>query len=288
MSDVTKLAFTATVVQYQHDAALGERLNIGVVLVCRDGGFAQSRFQEHLARVSAAFPGASLPNIKAACRAIASSIRSMDKQPGLFDGRTPVDLFHQVIPAADAAFTTSELFRGITANPARMLDDLFRLYVDTPQREGVRHRDEQEIMSGLLKQLKQRHVPTSYFVKKSVGPEEYQLSFKHVWTNGRMHALQPISFDLSTGDTIREKAAAWSGRLHAATPWKYEVTPHIVVARPPSAAPKPLRKAANDGHKLLRDQFSSELAKGKLQIIDEKESEGVVEQIAADYQRHHG
>jgi Protein of unknown function (DUF3037) len=148
MSDVTKLSFTATVVQYQHDAALGERLNIGVVLVCRDGKFARARFQEHLARVSAAFPGASLPNIKAACRAIVSNIRSMEKQTGLFDGRTPIDLVGQVIAAADAAFTTSELFRGVTANPARMLDDLFRLYVDTQEREGVRHRDEQEILTG--------------------------------------------------------------------------------------------------------------------------------------------
>lgn len=288
MSDLIKLSFTATVVQYQHDAALGERLNIGVVLVCRDANFAQARFQEHLSRVSAAFPGASLPNIKATCRAIASTIRSMEKQPGLFDGRTPVDLVHHVIAPADAAFTTSELFRGVTANPTRMLDDLFRLYVDTQQREDVRHRDEQEMMSCLFRQLKERQVPRNYFMKKSVGPEEYQLAFKHVWKNGHMHALQPISFDLSTGDTIREKAVTWSGRLHAASPWKYDLTPHIVIARPAPEAPKLIRNAADDGHKLLRDQFGSELSKGKLQIVDERESDVVVAQIAADYREHHG
>jgi Protein of unknown function (DUF3037) len=288
MSDVVKYSFAAAVVQYQHDAALGERLNVGVVLVCHDQHFAQARFQDHLARVSAAFPGASLPNIKATCKAIASTIRSMHKQPGLFDGRAPVDLVNQAIPAADAAFMTSELFRGVTADPARMLDDLFRLYVDTQHREGMRHRDEQEIMSSLFRKLRQRQVPKSYFVKKSVGPEEYQIPFKHVWKNGHMHALQPISFDLSTGDTIREKAASWNGRLHAATPWNYDVTPHIILARPSSDAPKVIRKAADDGHKLLRDQFRSEMAKGKLRILDEGDADSVVEQIAADYREHHG
>ena len=285
MSSVTKQRFAATIVQYQHDAALGERLNIGVVLVCPDRGFARARFQDHLSRISAAFPGASLPDIRATCKAIAGLI---NKQPELFDAKSPVELVNQVIAPADAALATSDTLKGITADPQRMLDDLFHLYIDVQQREGTRHRDEQEVIQSLLMKVNERKVPRSYFSKRSVGPDEYQLSFKHVWKNGRSNALQPVSFDLNTGENIRDKAASWSGRLHTATPWKYDVKPHIIIARPPADASKTLRKAADDGRKLLRDQFESELADGILQIVDESEADLVVDQIEADYRAHHG
>ena len=142
MSNVTKHAFAATLVQYQHDAVLRERLNIGVVLVCPDQRFARARFQDHLGRISAAFPGASLPDIQATCRAITASINELSEP--LF-AKTPVELVNEVIPPADAALATSDILRGITGDPQRMLDDLFRLYVGPHEREGTRHRVGQEM-----------------------------------------------------------------------------------------------------------------------------------------------
>lgn len=288
MADVIKYPFSAVIVHYQHNAALRERLNIGIVLVCRDRMFIGAKFQEHLARISAAFPGASLPLIRGTCKAITSGLRRISERPSMFDGHTPADLVHQIIPPADAAIAISEPLRGVTSDPASMLEDLFHMYIDVNQREGVSHRDEQDVWSSLQKELSRRHVPKSFFTTKLVGPPEYHISFKHVWKNGHYNALQPVSFDLSTDDTIRDKAASWIGRLHTAAPWAHEVKPHIVVAHPPPHAATALRKAADDGQKLLRDHFRRELKNGHMQILDEDEADSVLDQVANDFRLHHG
>lgn len=59
-----KHPFQAVAVRYVHDVLTGEFLNIGVVLLCPERGFAGARFLTQWSRVSAAFPNAELPLLR--------------------------------------------------------------------------------------------------------------------------------------------------------------------------------------------------------------------------------
>src|SRR5690606_19285420 len=54
------------------------------------------------------------------------------------------------------------------------------------------------------------------FEKKVIQGEVDSIEFRHSWKNGKIHAYEPVSFDLTDGDNIKDKARKWMGHLAAA------------------------------------------------------------------------
>src|SRR5690606_2275015 len=60
--------------------------------------------------------------------------------------------------------------------------------------------------------------------------------FDHAWKNGDWHCYQPLSFDLASAESIREKAARWSGHMTGLSKSPEHIRPYFLVGPPERAA----------------------------------------------------
>lgn len=119
----------AVAVRYVADVGTGEFLNIGVVLVCPEQYFARARFVSTWDRVTGAFPAADPVHLQAiadvierTCEAWMGRARQLGKPESL------EALLESAIHIDDAGIKFSPPISGVTADPARLLNELFARY----------------------------------------------------------------------------------------------------------------------------------------------------------------
>jgi hypothetical protein len=92
--------------------------------------------------------------------------------------------------------------------------------------------------------LKEQGVVVELEPKRIQGNTD-SVEFRHAWKNGRWHVYEPLSFDLSDADHIKDKARRWLGHLSAVKVGALEdVQVHFIVGRPQSASLEPAYRNA--------------------------------------------
>ena len=106
------------------------------------------------------------------------------------------------------------------------------------------------------------------------------VDFRHAWKNGRWHVYEPLSFDLSDADNIKDKARRWLGHLSAVKDGATEdVQVHFLVGRPQSAS---LVSAYEKAVKILRQvPFDN-------RVFEEDEIDDFVHEIEDEVRQHQG
>ena len=56
------------------------------------------------------------------------------------------------------------------------------------------------------------------FESKKISSDIDQMNFNHVWKNGRLNVLEPLSFDLSDQDNIGNKARRYFSHISTVKP----------------------------------------------------------------------
>lgn len=277
----------ALIVRYAPDPASGEMLNIGVVLCSGGHRFLGARFLDKWKRLTQAFPEAEKVHLTRTASALERSFEKhfadqLSLQPA---PDNVVALFDAALPPDDASILHSPAIAGVTADPARTLDELFERYVAArdPAEQRVRRADEAvwRSVSNLLsaKNLLGRLQP------HTVQGRRYEISFDHAWKNGRWNVAQPISLDLLEPYDIRTKAASWSGRI-AALQSNEPVAFHLVVGMPSADAPADVRAAADDGFGILREQLETQLDAECADVVAEHDAERLAQRIEDDLLGH--
>lgn len=122
--------FEGVVVRYAHSELTGERLNIGVVVVCEGTRFAASRFLWSWSRITQAFPDADEVMLERVRTAFATRCASwmIDTAPPPRPAPIVLALVASVMSLEEGALHRSEVISGVTADPARTHRELFALY----------------------------------------------------------------------------------------------------------------------------------------------------------------
>jgi hypothetical protein len=90
----------------------------------------------------------------------------------------------------------------------------------------------------------ENHQLSNFFVEKTISGRDDDVQFKSAWKNGIWHCVEPLSFDLTAADSIRDKAHRFLGQMTsvADAPEKFKL--YLVLATPSEPALKPVFEQA--------------------------------------------
>ncbi len=241
-----KTAYTYTILRYVHDSTTGEFVNVGVALFAPGAPFAGALCRDTYGRVTRMFPGANGEAFKAVARHIEGrfadfgarfSTNALEIEPRL---NTALEIAHAVFPPDESAFQWSELRSGLTKSPSATLDQLFdRLVMRYEQKPANEGRSNEDVWKRFKRNLEVRHVLSRFRPKVITGSHD-DMEFKHSYLNERWHCLEPLSFDQTTADGIKDKARRLVGQIiglqGSAEPFKV----YLLVGGPQEPVLKPV------------------------------------------------
>ena len=106
----------------------GERLNVGVVVYCRQRDFLDLRTQIDEQRLRALAPYLDLNEVGASLAAIRAVVRG-EQDGGALAALPPSERFGWLVAPASTIFQPSEVHTGLTRDPRATLDHLFAALV---------------------------------------------------------------------------------------------------------------------------------------------------------------
>lgn len=288
MTGIKKYSYVT--LRYYHDMVTREFVNIGVLVFSSENNFLEGRYTDRIKRVTSLFPDIDREALRYMIRQVkistATAVKNNNKkEPDLLSNTynsgdiapNAGTIAKEIILNDDSSLQWSPVAGGITTDLSQVTDHLFERFVTRYQQESPKHkRTDHEIFSDLLSKLKSRNIEEK-FENKVIRSKTDEIDFKLAWKNGKWHCLQPLSFDLSDGEYIRDKARRWTGHLLAVADASDDFTPYFVVAKPHS--------------KLLQNEFEhalSILRKSPVpaEIILEEDSDILISKMAEDISAH--
>ena len=104
------------------------------------------------------------------------------------------------------------------------------------------------------------------------------IEFSHSWKNGRIHAYEPLSFDLTDAENIKDKARRWVGHLSTVNIEASDEFKAYFIAGCPSD--ERLMTAYHAALDILRSAPTSP------EVFEEAEVEDLVNSIEDEYRQH--
>ena len=273
----------AIVVRYVHDLTTQEFVNVGVVVLCPELSFVGARFLPSWTRVTQMFPDADPVHLRRLANRVSDVLAEWRERwsTELRFSEPPSSataLFAQLAPAQESGLLLSKTIVGVTANPARTLEEIFARQVGKfLAHSEPTSRDDGDVWQSFESRFASMEVHS--LQPRRVSIPHYTHEFQHAWQNGVWNAAQPLSLDLMVSRTIVEKAISWVGRVKA-----LDVSPEpcrvaFLVGFPGRERPRAVQQAARDGADLLAEQLD-----GIADVIKETDASRLAKKIAADIQ----
>jgi len=271
--------YTYVLLRYRHDPLAGEFANVGIVLHDAKSGFLGVRVRKTLGRLSAMFPGINGEALKGTLRSVQRGVQRLSKQEasGLLTSLADASKFAQrALPIDDSSFVWGPIGSGLSADPAQTLDKLYARFVSRYDEKTKANRDDAAVWKPVRDLLVERQIEDRLQAITIRSPLDH-VEFDHAWKNGAWHCYQPLSFDLLSGESIRDKASKWAGQLLALENASEAFQPHFVVGAPSNPR--------------LYDDYTKALAilqlgPGKPEVIEEAEISALVDRIETEIKDH--
>lgn len=272
--------YTYTTLRYVHDGMTGEFVNVGVVVVSKDGKYVGAKLRHTHARLSGVFPDLDRDAFRSAMRRLEAQIKKSGREIakialpfGDFDATTIV---RQAMPSDDSSLQWSSPGGGVAHDLDAVLERLFGRLVARYDLHSERRRTDDDVWRPVREQLEANDI-AKYFSEKTISGRDDEIEFKHAWKNGIWHCVQPLSFDLSDSDGIKDKARRWTGHLAAVSDTTEHFRPYFLVARP---SQKKLEDAFETAISILRKSPQAP------EIYLESERDALVHKMADEIELH--
>ena len=204
---------------------------------------------------------------------------SLSKQTGLTSSETVLDLAKHILPVDDSSLQWSEVGSGITDNPSQALENIFeRMVMRYDEKQVRQRRTEDDIWRNFRRNLESRHL-LKYFKPKTIAVMDDQVDFKHAWKNGEWRLrLEPLSFDLSSAERIKDKAHKWLGQIASVKIVYIIFRLYFLIGQPQDDE---LKDAFDSALNILRKIPTNN------EIYLEQDAEKLTERIADEMKEHH-
>lgn len=217
MSNAPKKPFTYVVLRYMHDVGTCEFINVGVVICSNSGPQVKARIRTTFGRVKGAFPTLDTEAFRIRMRLIQARFNNFDSD--LYLGRTDHSsistIIHTVIPADDSSLQWSPVGSGITSGIHKELDKLYSRYVTKFDHDvSTNVRNDDDVWRNFKTAFESRNV-MHHLVPKDIKVTDDSIHFEHAWKNGSWNCYEPLSFDLASANSIRDKAVRWLGNINS-------------------------------------------------------------------------
>ena len=274
-----KTPYSYTVLQYMHDAATREFVNVGVVLYAPEARFLAAQCTTHYARASALFGHVDGSAFRGLTRFVEDEVNKLGKR--IKDDLPLVgpridSVLDRILPRDDSAMRFSSAGAGVSVDLDRTLGELFERFVERYEKQDRVGRTDDDVWRTFREPLAERQV-VAYLHPKKVVAQYYEYEFQHSWKNAHWHALEPISFDLSEKQHVLDKAARWLGRMAGLQDASDKVKLHVLLGEPREEGLKTaFVKAQNLLHKMPCEH----------DFYRENEAEELADKVAPELQEH--
>ncbi|CAG1022398.1 hypothetical protein MTYM_01690 [Methylococcales bacterium] len=279
---MTKLySYTYAVLRYMHDITTGEFVNVGVVLYAPEARFANAKCRSTYGRLTKVFPGANGDHFKSLMHHIQKSFEVLGEQIAtqlpFNEAGSVLDLAKSVLPNDDSALQWSPMGGGRTPNPSQALEQLYeRMVMRYEERHHKERRTDDDVWRHFKRNLEARNL-LGYFEPKKIAVQDDEVEFQHAWKNGVWHCIEPISFDLSAADSIKDKAHRWLGQIASVQTTADEFRLYLLLGEPQEES---LRPAFNKALSILKKMPV------KKEIVLEHDALEFVERIECEIKAH--
>lgn len=278
----SRTRYTYAIARYTHDPVSGEFVNVGVVAVDMNARQPLVKFLTTYARVKAMFPTVKrdefLGTLAQAERAIKLVAAQCLRSDLLSEPVTAADIVRKAIPTGDQGIQLGQTGNGATGNLDHRVQQIFDRHVRLYEKPRQERKTDNDVWRPLRARFEQEQV-ADLFAPETITTNSDRQKFEHTWRNGKLHCVQPLSFDLSDGDAIREKARNWLGRLTALDDAADSFKAYLVVA-PPAGG-----RFASDFHQGL-DLLRKAEGKVECELVLEGDADAFATRLAAEMRAH--
>ncbi|MBI4747066.1 MAG: DUF3037 domain-containing protein [Acidobacteria bacterium] len=275
---MSELSYTYSIIRYVHDPAVGESLNIGVILWAPSVRFLDVKFEHRYHRLSKTFIEfdgehykATLCQFEQALERVKDQLRC--QRMGLFEiHNVPTNLtgiVSQIWPDEGLSFQFGQSWSGITSDPQSALNEIFERMVASqcPITKAETRTDEDVWITynRSLTNLNLHKRLSSY----TLTTDDITLRYNHAFKNERWHLLEPVSMDYTTASRIQTKATHLLGDATAIEGHPEIGTLYLLLGQPREAKHWPayikaknlLHKKIPLDHKLIEENEADDFAK---------------------------
>jgi len=281
----SRRAYSYSILRYVHDVVTGEFVNIGIVFFApatpSAGPVVKYDFKDRIGRIRGMFPDLDRDAFQAAVHSLrrrASGVAKEAEKEDLFsDFKSVLSVAHRILPHDGSALRWAEAGTGIASDLDATFQRISHRMVGNYDKRHESRRTDDDVWRPVRQALHDRHVPIEFEPKAIIGSVDI-IEFKHSWKNGKVHAYEPLSFDLADAENIKDKARRWMGHLSAAHIGSREDFKAYFIAGQPSD--QTLMPAYLNAIEILRN------APGQPEVYEEGDLDRLVDMIEDDY-RHH-
>jgi hypothetical protein len=281
---MSRIPYSYCAVKYVHDPAVGEVLNIGVLMCAPSEQFFAIKLEPRFERLSEAFAGFNGDLYRSLVRTLQVRVERLANSAtnslfALGDSFEHVlGLSNLAVPDKGLSLQFGSPLAGIAYDLNDEIEHLFERLVSSQYARKKRdHRSDEDVWQHFSRPLARKRL-TEVLTSKTFVTPDYELKFDHAFKNGRWHVLEPVTMDYSRVQRIQEKAARILGDAVILDGNSEIDTLYLLLGKPELETHKAAYvKAKNLLHKIPV----------KNEIIDEDEAEDFANELAA-YMKEHG
>lgn len=279
----SRTPYTYVVLRYVHDIAAAEFINIGVVMMASSVGYVGAKFKTTYGRTKKAFPTLDgeayrrqVKRLQTAFSRVAERDIATRAVTASQSASPLLDLVHSVLRQDDSSLQWSPIGSGLSSSPEATLNSLFQRFVAKYDDEAMSvQRKDDDVWKCFRAELEKRNV-LAHLEEKVIAVNDDSVKFAHAWKNGSWHCYEPLSFDLQSDTSIKDKAHRWLGQISSVQDAADEFQVFFLVGKPADAS---LGDAYAQAVSILKKTPRSE-------VIEEGDAAKFSDQVAAEIERH--
>lgn len=215
-----------TLLQYQHSLLLGERLNIGLLVIFPHLKKLYFRHPANLKRVKAVYPQVPEQLLKSYFQGFIRKAELLNRKPELFSGyrleNDPVGFLNSEFLIADDSalqFSTTRTSVQFSPSPEVVVNQLYQLHLGLYEAEEEPKGQHNEAYLSLQYKKLIREQNPELFSRKLIRENHVieklgnHYQFDYAWQNGTFNLVKPVSFDLLKPESIVNKATRYFGEF---------------------------------------------------------------------------
>lgn len=234
-------SYSYSILRYVHDISTGEFVNVALVMYSRNATFLKFRNKSTTGRISSLFPNFKPSQFKALLALVRNRVRVIEQESGPNVGLwrqadSLNEILSDVLPKDDSSLVWSDISNGVSDDLNVTFEKMFVRYITRFDHKSQSHgKSDDDVWRSFKKDLEKRNL-LQFFEPKKISGKDDEVEFQLAWKNGIWHCVEPISFDLSAPDSIREKAHKFLGQLTSVSDSAEQFKLYIVAAKPSNAS----------------------------------------------------
>jgi len=210
--------YTYQIIRYLPDRVSGEFVNVGLVMFNAEEKFLQAKTIRKIGRVKHLFPQVASTSFTRKLKKISDKFNSINSK-----WKTELDfnkfaeiksVTKMVFPDDDSAVIFSPVLTGIDISLESAFEDLYDRLINQHNQDQDKYLTDKEVWQKHYKSYFDQYEYKSQITTKTVKTAGDELNFDFAVKNGKWNYLEPVTFDLSNPNNVKDKVYKWMGKLN--------------------------------------------------------------------------